>query len=470
MKKSNLGLIGLAVMGQNLVLNFASHGFSVSVYNRSAKKTEEFMRGDAKKFEITPCFSLAEFVDSLEKPRKIMLMVQAGAPVDAVIEQLIPLVEKGDLIIDGGNSFYEDTVRREARLKELGIHFSGTGISGGEEGALKGASIMPGGDDEAWEMEKPFLTAAAAIAEGEPCTVHIGPGGAGHFVKMTHNGIEYADIQLINEAYMIMRDLLGLNAQDIHDVFSDWNKGELNSYLIEITENIFTKKDDKGEGYLVDKILDTAGQKGTGIWTSIAALNLGVCAPTVTESVYARVISAARDERLYFSKLIDAPKSNESIDREKILSAAKNALYLSKICAYAQGFELLAAASREYDWGLDLGKIALIWRGGCIIRAQFLNRISEAYKRNPELQNIIEDEYFLTSINAHMEDLRYIVSLCANTGVSVPCFSSALSYLDSLRCARLGANLLQAQRDYFGAHTYKRIDMDGVFHTEWINK
>ena len=465
--KKDLGLIGLAVMGQNLVLNFARNGFSVSVYNRSGIKTDEFIKEKATGFDIVPYYSLREFVASLSRPRKIMLMVKAGKAVDDTIEALLPYVEEGDLIIDGGNSYYEDTIRREKYLRDKGILFSGTGVSGGEEGALNGASIMPGGSPEAWALSKPFLTAASAKVSGEPCTVHIGKDGAGHFVKMTHNGIEYADIQLICEAYAIMRDLLGLVPENISKIFAEWNKGDLDSYLIDITTQIFTKNDDKGEGCLVDKILDTAGQKGTGIWTSIAALNLGVCAPTITESVYARVMSAAREKRIKFSSLIDRP-AKQDFDAEKVVASARNALYLAKICAYAQGFELLTAASKEYGWELDLGKVALIWRGGCIIRARFLNLIKEAYDRNSDLENIIEDEYFLSCINKYSDDLRYITSLCNKNGIAIPCFSSALNYIDSLSCSRLPANLLQAQRDFFGAHTYQRTDMEGIFHTEWI--
>ncbi len=466
MKKCDLGLIGLAVMGQNLVLNFASHGFSVAVYNRTREKTEKFMASRTEGYDIRPSYALEEFVASLSSPRKVFLMVKAGSAVDASIDALIPPLEPGDLIIDGGNSFYEDTVRREKYLKEKGIYFLGTGVSGGEEGALKGASIMPGGEKEAWELAKPFLTAAAAVADGEPCITYIGKNGAGHFVKMTHNGIEYADIQLICEAYSIMRDLLKMTPDEIRGVFEEWNKGELNSYLIEITTEIFKKREADG-GYLVDRILDAAGQKGTGIWTSVAALNLGVCAPTITESVYARNMSAAKARRVKYSKLIAKGTEASAPDREAVIKAAKNALFLSKICAYAQGFDLLKAASDAFDWSLDLGKIALIWRGGCIIRAQFLNRIYEAYEKDPALDGIIEDSYFLKSVENGLGDLRYIVGLCAEGGVPIPCFSSALSYMDGLVSERLSANLLQAQRDYFGAHTYMRTDKEGVFHTEW---
>lgn len=469
MEKNDLGVIGLAVMGQNLARNFASHGYSVAVFNRSEEKTTNFINSLCDKSNLHPYYSLEDFTASLSSPKKIMLMVKAGEVVDKMIESLLPYLEEGDLIIDGGNSYYEDTVEREKKLKQKGIYFLGTGISGGEEGALNGASIMPGGDIEAFRMAEPFLKAAAAIAGNEEaCTCYIGPNGAGHFVKTTHNGIEYADMQLICEAYSIMRDVLNMQPDEISSVFSSWNTGELNSYLIEITANIFKKKDEITGDALVNKILDRAGQKGTGIWTSLSALKLGVCSPTITEAVYARVMSSRRDERLKFTGLMgkQLPESCE-IDKKRVIQEIKDALYLSKICAYAQGFSIMRTASIQYGWSLDLAKIALIWRGGCIIRAQFLNCISDAFLKNPELENILFDDYFLDSAKRCEGSLRSIVSLCAKHRVSVPCFSSALSYLDGLNTKSLPANLLQAQRDYFGAHTYERTDKEGTFHTEW---
>ena len=467
MNKNDLGIIGLAAMGSNLALNIANHGFNVSVYNRSENKTQDLMGKDTTG-HLFPYYSLEDFVNSLNSPRRIILMVKAGAPVDAYIDSLLPLLDEGDLIIDGGNSYFEDTIRREAALAGKKILFMGTGISGGEEGALRGASIMPGGTDDAWKLAEPFLSAASAVVSGKPCVTHIGENGAGHFVKMTHNGIEYADMQLICEAYSILKNLLGMAPEEIADTFCEWNKGELNSYLIEITEKIFRKKDDVSDDYLINRILDCAGQKGTGIWTSIEALKLGVGAPTITEAVYARAMSSSVDERRIFSGIVSKPEAKPlASDKSEFLEGIRRALYLSKICAYAQGFRLLSVASKAYGWKLDMAEISLIWRGGCIIRAQFLNEISDAFIRKPDMDNILEDSYFKTSLTQYLPDLRKIVSTCATNGIPVPCFSSALSYIDTLSSDTLPANLIQAQRDFFGAHTYQRTDKEGIYHTNW---
>ncbi|GLH65048.1 NADP-dependent phosphogluconate dehydrogenase [Parageobacillus sp. G301] len=470
MAKQQIGVIGLAVMGKNLALNIESKGYSVAVYNRSREKTDEFLK-EAQGKNIVGTYSIEEFVNALEKPRKILLMVKAGAPTDATIEQLKPYLEKGDILIDGGNTYFKDTQRRNKELAELGIHFIGTGVSGGEEGALKGPSIMPGGQKEAHELVRPIFEAIAAKVDGEPCTTYIGPDGAGHYVKMVHNGIEYGDMQLIAEAYFLLKHVLGLNAQELHEVFAEWNKGELNSYLIEITADIFTKIDEETGKPLVDVILDKAGQKGTGKWTSQNALDLGVPLPIITESVFARFISAMKDERVKASKLLSGPavKPFEG-DRARFIEAVRRALYMSKICSYAQGFAQMKAASDEYNWNLQYGNIAMIFRGGCIIRAQFLQKIKDAYDRDPQLPNLLLDPYFKDIVENYQEALREIIAIAVMRGIPVPAFSSALAYYDSYRMETLPANLIQAQRDYFGAHTYERVDKEGVFHTEWLKK
>ncbi|MDN4071748.1 NADP-dependent phosphogluconate dehydrogenase [Fictibacillus terranigra] len=469
MAKQQIGVIGLAVMGKNLALNIESRGYSVSVYNRSPEKTEEFLQTEAEGKNFAGTYSVEEFINSLEKPRKILLMVKAGAATDATIDSLKPYLAKGDILIDGGNTFFQDTIRRNKELEELGIHFIGTGVSGGEEGALKGPSIMPGGQKEAYDLVEPILTAISAKVEGDACSTYIGPNGAGHYVKMVHNGIEYGDMQLIGEAYFIMKNVLGLGTDELHEVFAEWNKGELDSYLIEITADIFTKKDEETGKALVDVILDTAGQKGTGKWTSQSALDLGVPLPIITESVFARFISAMKDERVKASKVLSGPNAAAyEGDKAEIVEAIRKALYMSKICSYAQGFAQMKAASEEYDWNLQYGDIAMIFRGGCIIRAQFLQKIKEAYDRDADLTNLLLDPYFKDIVEGYQSALREVISIAVKQGIPVPGFSSALAYYDSYRTETLPANLLQAQRDYFGAHTYQRVDKEGVFHTEWL--
>ncbi|MFE6442099.1 NADP-dependent phosphogluconate dehydrogenase [Bacillus subtilis] len=468
MSKQQIGVIGLAVLGKNLALNIESRGFSVSVYNRSSSKTEEFLQ-EAKGKNVVGTYSIEEFVQSLETPRKILLMVKAGTATDATIQSLLPHLEKDDILIDGGNTYYKDTQRRNKELAESGIHFIGTGVSGGEEGALKGPSIMPGGQKEAHELVKPILEAISAKVDGEPCTTYIGPDGAGHYVKMVHNGIEYGDMQLISESYFILKQVLGLSADELHEVFAEWNKGELDSYLIEITADIFTKKDEETGKPLVDVILDKAGQKGTGKWTSQSALDLGVPLPIITESVFARFISAMKEERVKASGLLSGPEVKPVTEnKEELIEAVRKALFMSKICSYAQGFAQMKAASEEYNWDLKYGEIAMIFRGGCIIRAAFLQKIKEAYDREPELDNLLLDSYFKNIVESYQGALRQVISLAVAQGVPVPSFSSALAYYDSYRTAVLPANLIQAQRDYFGAHTYERTDKEGIFHTEWM--
>ncbi|OZU89004.1 phosphogluconate dehydrogenase (NADP(+)-dependent, decarboxylating) [Virgibacillus indicus] len=469
MTKQQIGVIGLAVMGRNLALNIESRGYTVSVYNRTTEKTEDFLNNEAKGKNFVGTKTIEEFVQSLEKPRKIMLMVKAGPATDATIESLKPYLEKGDILIDGGNTLFEDTIRRNKKLDETGIHFIGTGVSGGEEGAMKGPSMMPGGQKEAYDLVAPIFEAIAAKVDGAPCTTYIGPDGAGHYVKMVHNGIEYGDMQLISEAYFILKHVLGLDAKELHDVFAEWNKGELDSYLIEITADIFTKIDEETGEPLVELVLDKAGQKGTGKWTSQNALELGVPLPLITESVFARCISAMKDERVKASKMLSGPALNK-IDgnREELIEAVRKALYMSKICSYAQGFAQMRAQSEEYGWDLKYGDIAMIWRGGCIIRAQFLQKIKEAYDTDPELANLLLDPYFKGIVEEYQTALREVVAIAVKNGIAVPAFSSAIAYYDSYRTADLPANLLQAQRDYFGAHTYERKDKEGVFHTNWI--
>ncbi len=469
MAGQDIGIIGMAVMGQNLALNMDSKGYSVAVYNRTPERTEEFMEEGITDEDIVGTYSLEEFAQALERPRKVLLMVKAGPPVDAFIEKILPHLDEGDIIIDGGNSFFKDTIRRAEELEEQGYLYIGTGVSGGEEGALKGPAIMPGGHREAYDEVGPILTAISAHVDGDPCCTYIGSDGAGHYVKMVHNGIEYGDMQLITEAYYIMKNLLGMEAQEMHEVFAEWNAGELNSYLIEITADILSKTDTETGKPLVEVILDTAKQKGTGKWTSQSALDLGVPAPTIAEAVFARFVSALKEERVEAEKVLSGPEVDFSGDREEMVDALRQALYASKICSYAQGFALLREAREEYGWDYDFGEIAMIWRGGCIIRAQFLHRIKEAFDRKPELANLMLDPYFKEIVEKAQPAWRHVVQAATANGLPIPAFSSALSYYDSYRRGRLGANMIQAQRDYFGAHTYQRVDKEGTFHTDWIN-
>jgi 6-phosphogluconate dehydrogenase len=469
MNPSDIGLIGLAVMGENLVLNMESKGFSVSVYNRTTEVTEKFAANRGAGKNILATRSIEEFVGSLAKPRKMMIMVKAGAAVDAVIDQLLPYLDKGDVVIDGGNSLYSDTERREAALSAKGFNYLGIGVSGGEEGALKGPSLMPGGTKEAWDIVSSIYRKIAAQVDGEPCCRYMGPGGAGHYVKMVHNGIEYGDMQLICEAYAILRDVLGLNADELHEVFDTWNKGDLDSFLIEITANIFRRKDPETGKALVDVILDKAGQKGTGRWTLQSAIEQAVVISTINAAVEARVLSSMKEQRVRASKQLPAPPQFQyDGDRQKLVDSVRDALYASKIISYAQGFTLFAAAGKHYNWSLNFGDIATIWRGGCIIRAKFLNRIKEAFDRSPQLENLMLDPFFSSLLEGNQANWRHAVSIAVQAGVAVPAFSASLAYFDSYRQERLPANLLQAQRDYFGAHTYERIDKPGSFHTEWL--
>jgi len=467
---ADFGIIGMAVMGQNLALNVESKGFTCAVYNRTNARTREFVAAKCAGKNIVPSYSLRRFIGSIKRPRKVMLMVKAGAAVDAFIDKLVPLLDKGDLIIDGGNSYFKDTIRRNAALERKGILYIGTGVSGGEEGALKGPAIMPGGQKKAWTLVKPILTKVAAQVDGAPCCTYIGPDGAGHYVKMVHNGIEYGDMQLICEAYYIMANALGLNAAQLHQVFARWNRGDLDSYLIEITRDIFARTDPDTGKPLVEVIMDKAGQKGTGKWTSQDALDLGVPAPTIAEAVFARCISAVRDERVAASKILRGPRSQRwrGIETNKAIAAIRKALYASKVCSYAQGFALMREAGNEYGWSLDFGEIAMIWRGGCIIRARFLHKIKDAFDRDPALPNLLLDPYFQKIVEGAQKSWRLVVSTASQLGIPIPAFSSALCYFDSYRRPRLSANLIQAQRDYFGAHTYERLDKPGSFHTEWL--
>ena len=472
MKQSDIGLIGLAVMGENLVLNMESRGFSRQCFQPDNRGDREVRLGSRETERISlPTKTLEEFVQSLARPRKAQIMVKAGAPVDAVIDQLVPLMEPGDIIIDGGNSLWTDTQRREKALKEKGIHFFGVGVSGGEEGALKGPSIMPGGSKEGWEAIAPIYTKIAAVAEGEPCCRHMGPDGAGHYVKMVHNGIEYGDMQLICEAYAILKAAVNPTADEFAEIFGEWNKGQLNSFLIEITANIFKKKDPETGRPLVDVILDKAGQKGTGKWTVGHAVEMGVPLSVIGSAVEARILSSLKSERVEASKVLPGPTPKPfSGDRAELIDAVRDALYASKIISYAQGFVQLGAAGKLYNWGLNFGDIASIWRGGCIIRAHFLNHITAAYRRTPDLKNLILDPYFRDIIGKSQAHWRHAIQTAVEFGVAVPAFSAALSYYDSYRSERLPANLLQAQRDYFGAHTYERVDKPAgeFFHTEWF--
>lgn len=470
--KSDIGLIGLAVMGENLVMNMESKGYSVSVFNRTVEKVSAFINGRAKGKNITGTYSLQEFVDSLKKPRKIMLMVKAGKPVDDFIDMLIPYLDKGDIIIDGGNSHFPDTIRRTKYVEEKGLLYIGTGVSGGEEGALKGPSLMPGGSPDAWQHVKPIFQAIAAkVDDGSPCCDWVGENGAGHFVKMVHNGIEYGDMQLICEAYHMMKVLLGMTPDEMHEVFDEWNKGELNSYLIEITRDILAFKDEDGKP-IIDKILDTAGQKGTGKWTAIAALDEGVPLTLIGEAVFSRCLSAMKEERVQASKVLTGPEPKFTGNRGEMIEDIRKALYASKIVSYAQGYTLMRAAAKTYGWNLNYGGIALMWRGGCIIRSTFLGKIKEAYDKNPNLANLLLDPFFKQKVENAQDSWRKITAAALTNGIPVPAFTSALCYFDGFRSERLPANLLQAQRDYFGAHTYERIDRPRgeFFHTNWTGR
>ena len=464
-----IGVVGLATMGQNLARNMASKGFPVAVYNRTRARTDELVAEHGGEGTFLPAFSLAELVAALERPRSVLLMVKAGAPVDEQIDALVPLLEPGDLIIDGGNSFFMDTRRRAAALEARGLMFLGTGISGGEEGALHGPSIMPGGRREAYERVRPIFEAIAAVVDGTPCCAYIGPDGAGHFVKMVHNGIEYADIQLIAETYDLLRQGLGLSASELSGVFARWNEGVLQSYLIEITAEVLAKRDADSDGALVDAILDEAEQKGTGRWTSQSALDLGVPLTAITEAVFARVLSAQRSQRIEASKVLRGPSAAHAHANgvAGVVDDAQNALYASKMVAYAQGFEQLAAGSAEYGWDLDLGTLATIWRGGCIIRAQFLNVIRDMYAQHGDVPNVMVTPYFTDALTVAQGGWRRVLKMAIDLGVPAPAFSSSLAYYDGYRRARGPANLIQGLRDYFGAHTYRRLDREGSFHTRW---
>jgi 6-phosphogluconate dehydrogenase len=469
MKKQQIGVVGLAVMGKNLALNIESKGFSVSVYNRSAEKTNELL-AEAQGKDFVGTYNVEQFVQSLETPRKILIMVKAGEPTDDTINQLVPYLDQGDILIDGGNAYFPDTQRRNKDLQAQGFRFIGAGVSGGEEGALNGPAIMPGGQKDAYELVEPILTAISAKVNGEPCSTYIGGDGAGHYVKMVHNGIEYGDMQLIGEAYHLLKDVLNMDTNQLHDIFTEWNNGELDSYLIEITADIFKKIDPDTGKPMVDVILDSAGQKGTGKWTSQSALDLGVPLSIITESVFARFMSAMKEERVTASKQLNGPSvSSYDGDPKEFIEAVRKALYTSKIASYAQGFAQMRAASDAYNWDLNYGKIAMIFRGGCIIRARFLQNIKDAYDRNPELNNLFLDEYFSEIVDNYQDAWRKVISIAVNRGIPVPAFSSALAYYDSYRSERLPANLLQAQRDYFGAHTFQRLDKEGSFHYQWMN-
>lgn len=470
MEKSDIGLIGLAVMGENLVLNMESKGFRVSVYNRTVEKVDKFVQGRGKDKNIFGARSLEEFVSSLKSPRKVFLMVKAGQAVDDFIEKLIPVLDPGDVIIDGGNTHFPDTARRTAYVESKGLLYIGTGVSGGEEGALKGPSMMPGGSPAAWPLVKPiFQGICAKVENGQPCCDWVGEGGAGHFVKMVHNGIEYGDIQLICECYHIMKELLGMSNEEMHETFAEWNKSDLDSYLVEITRDILAKKDEDGN-YVLDYILDTAGQKGTGKWTAISALDAGVPLTLIGESVFARCLSAQKEERVAASKILQGPAPAKFTgDRKAFLEDLRKALFAAKVVSYAQGYALMKAAAKEYGWNLNYGGIALMWRGGCIIRSVFLGKIKEAFDNNPDIANILLNPYFSGKLAEAQSGWRNVLAQAIVNGVPAPCLSAALEYYDGYRCERLPANLLQAQRDFFGAHTYERTDMPRgqFFHTNW---
>lgn len=471
--KADIGLIGLAVMGENLVLNMESHGFTVAVFNRTVEKVDAFLAGRAKGKNILGAHTLQELIALLKRPRRIMLMVKAGKAVDDFIEMLLPLLEPGDIIIDGGNSHFPDSIRRTKYLESKGLLFIGTGVSGGEEGALRGPSIMPGGSPAAWPHVKPIFQAIAAkVEDGTPCCDWVGSDGAGHFVKMVHNGIEYGDMQLICEAYHIMKEGLGMSNKEMHEVFAEWNEGELNSYLIEITRDILNYRDENKK-YVVDYILDTAGQKGTGKWTSVAALDLGIPMTMVSEAVFARCLSALKDERVIASKILKGPaKKKITASKKKFIEDIRKALYASKITSYAQGFMLMKEAAKEYHWDLNYGNIALLWRGGCIIRSVFLGKIKDAYDRNPQLANLLLDPYFKKIMANCQDSWRKVIAAATQAGIPVPAMTSSLMFYDGYRHKWLPANLLQAQRDYFGAHQYERIDKPRgeFFHTNWTGR
>lgn len=472
MTKQQIGVVGMAVMGKNLALNIESRGYSVALYNRTGSKTQEVLDENPGK-NLLGTYSVEEFVAAIEKPRRIVMMVQAGRGTDATIQALLPHLDKGDILIDGGNTFFQDTIRRSEELADSGINFIGTGVSGGEEGALKGPSIMPGGQKEAYALVAPILEQISAKAEdGSPCVTYIGPDGAGHYVKMVHNGIEYGDMQLIAESYDLMQNILGLSVDEMAEIFKEWNQGELDSFLIEITADILTRKDDLETGLpVVDVILDAAGNKGTGKWTSQSALDLGVPLPLITESVFARYISAYKEERVVASKVLQGPTNFEFTgDQKEFVEKIRQALYFSKIMSYAQGFAQLRSASKEYNWDLPFGEIAKIWRAGCIIRAQFLQKITDAYNQEADLANLLLDDYFKEVTEKYQQSVREVVALAVQAGVPVPTFASAIAYFDSYRAERLPANLIQAQRDYFGAHTYERVDREGIFHYSWYDE
>ncbi|MGY3749101.1 NADP-dependent phosphogluconate dehydrogenase [Vagococcus acidifermentans] len=472
MSKQQIGVVGMAVMGKNLALNIESRGYSVSIFNRTASKTEDVVKEHPDK-KLIPTYTIEDFVESLETPRRIIMMVKAGDATDKTIQSLLPHLDKGDVLIDGGNTFFKDTIRRNEELATSGVNFIGTGVSGGEEGALKGPSIMPGGQKEAYELVEPILKEIAAKAEdGEPCVTYIGPNGAGHYVKMVHNGIEYGDMQLIAESYDLLTRVLGISVEEAADIFAEWNKGELDSFLIDITADLLTRKDDLDTGKpIVDVILDAAGNKGTGKWTSQNALDLGIPLPLITESVFARFISALKEERVAASQIISGPPAYTfDGDKKEFIEKIRQALYFSKIMSYAQGFAQMRAASDEYGWDLQYGNIAKIFRAGCIIRARFLQKITDAYDRNPEIKNLLLDDYFLEITQKYQQSVRDVVSLAVQAGVPTPTFSSAIAYYDSYRTADLPANIIQAQRDYFGAHTYLRKDRPGVFHYDWYGQ
>jgi 6-phosphogluconate dehydrogenase len=468
MKEADIGLIGLAVMGQNLVLNMDDHGFTVAVFNRTISKVDEFLQAGAKGTNVIGTHSIEELVGVLKKPRRVMLMVKAGAPVDAFIEKLIPHLEPGDIIIDGGNSNFLDTIRRCKALEAKGLRYVGTGVSGGEEGARHGPSIMPGGTADAWPYVKDIFQSVAAKVDGSPCCDWLGSDGAGHFVKMVHNGIEYGDMQLIGEAYQLLRDVLGLTNEELHSTFKKWNEGKLDSYLIEITSDIFKYKDEDGKP-LVDKILDVAGQKGTGRWTAINAFDLGAPLTLIAQAVFARDLSSMKEERIRASKVLSGPSITAARDRQTLIADIRQALYASKIVSYAQGFMLLRMAAAQYGWDIDYGSVALMWRGGCIIRSVFLGEIKAAFDRQPDLANLLLDDYFKQEVVSAQEAWRRTVVKAVEQGIPVPAISSGLAFYDGYRCQRLPANLLQAQRDYFGAHTYERLDRPRgeFFHTDW---
>jgi 6-phosphogluconate dehydrogenase len=468
----DIGLVGLAVMGENLALNIESRGYRIAVFNRTTSVVDDLITGRAAGKRFTGCYSLEQLVASLAKPRKVMLMVKAGPAVDSLIEQLIPLLSPGDVVIDGGNTHFAETERRTKFVESRGLLYIGSGVSGGEEGALLGPSLMPGGSLAAWPLIKPIFQAIAAKVGTNrdiPCCDWVGPRGAGHYVKMVHNGIEYGDMQLICEAYWLMKNVLGLSNEELYEVFGQWNRGELDSYLIEITRDIFSVKDPDTDNYLVDMVLDRAGAKGTGKWMSQLALDLGVPSTLVTEAVYARSLSALKDERLRASKVLDGPNAKPiKGDRQAFIDAVRHALYASKICSYAQGFVQLAAAAKEHDWPLDYGSIAMLWRGGCIIRARFLERIKEAFDADPKLENLLLAPYFTKAIEEAQPSWRRVIAEAVTRGIPIPAFTAALAFYDGIRSERLPANLLQAQRDYFGAHTYERTDKPGTFHSDWL--